>query len=83
MSLVRHLQQRHKELQQQYDLLSEKIRRLWADFAIQAGTLVAYQLEKEIERVEAERDRLKETTPPHHRHQKCEHGNSPRRTATA
>lgn len=58
MSSVRHLQQRLKELQQQYDLLSEKIRRLRADSAIQASTSVAYQLEKEIDRSEAERDRL-------------------------
>jgi hypothetical protein len=58
MSSVPHLQQRLKELQQQYDLLSEKIRRLRANSAIQASTSVAYQLEKEIELCEAERDRL-------------------------
>lgn len=57
MSLIRHLQQRREELQQQYDLLSEKISRLRIDSAIQAGTLVAFQLDKEIERVEKERDR--------------------------
>lgn len=58
MSSVRHLQRRREEVQKQYDLLSEKIQRLRVDCAIQAGTLVAYQLEKEIERFEVERDRL-------------------------
>ncbi|RCJ42168.1 hypothetical protein A6770_08115 [Nostoc minutum NIES-26] len=58
MFSLRHLQQRREELQQQYNLLSEKIKRLRIDSAIQAGTLVAFQLDKEIERVEAERDRL-------------------------
>lgn len=58
MFSLRHLQQKREELQQQYDLLSEKIKRLRIDSAIQAGTLVAFQLDKEIERVEAERDRL-------------------------
>ncbi|NMG09306.1 hypothetical protein [Brasilonema sp. UFV-L1] len=58
MSSVRHLQQRQEELQAQYELLSQKIKRLRVDFAIQASTLVAYQLEKEIERFETERDCL-------------------------
>ncbi|GAX42548.1 hypothetical protein NIES4075_35500 [Tolypothrix sp. NIES-4075] len=57
MSSVQHLQRRREELQQQYDLLSEKIKRLRNDSAIEAGTLVAFQLDKEIERFEAERDR--------------------------
>ncbi|MBD2773593.1 AAA family ATPase [Iningainema tapete] len=60
MSSVRHLQYRREELQEQYNLLREKIRRLRVDSAIQAGTLVAYQLEKEIERFEVERDRLQQ-----------------------
>jgi hypothetical protein len=58
MFSVRHLQQRREELQQQYNLLSEKIGFLRKKHAIEAGTLVAFQLDKEIERVEVERDRL-------------------------
>ncbi|MGI2904646.1 hypothetical protein [Tolypothrix sp. VBCCA 56010] len=58
MSSVQHLQHKREELQQQYDLLSEKIKRLRNDSAIEAGSLVAFQLNKEIERFEAERDRL-------------------------
>lgn len=58
MSSVQHLQHRREELQQQYDVLSEKIKRLRSDSVIQAGTLVAFQLNKEIEREETERHRL-------------------------
>ncbi|MBH8572054.1 hypothetical protein I8752_03200 [Nostocaceae cyanobacterium CENA369] len=58
MFSVRHLQQKREELQQQYDLLSEKIGFLRNKYAIEAGTLVAFQLDKEIELVEKERDRL-------------------------
>jgi hypothetical protein len=58
MSSVRHLQQRRKELQAQYELLCLKIKRLRTDCAIQAGASVAFQLEKEIEQFEVERDRL-------------------------
>ncbi|MEH2375792.1 hypothetical protein [Nostoc sp.] len=58
MFSVRHLQQRREELQPQYDLLTEKIKRLRIDSVIQAGTLVVFQIDKEIERFEAERDRL-------------------------
>ncbi|BAY26835.1 hypothetical protein NIES2100_66510 [Calothrix sp. NIES-2100] len=58
MSSVRHLQQKLKELQLQYDLLSQKIESLRKDAAIQAGTSIAFQLKKEIEQNEAERDRL-------------------------
>lgn len=58
MSSVQHLQRRREELEQQYDLLSQKIKRLRNDSAIEAGTLVAFQLEKEIKYFEAERDRL-------------------------
>jgi hypothetical protein len=47
MSSIQHLQHKREELQQQYDLLSEKIKRLRSDSAIEAGTLVAFQLNKE------------------------------------
>lgn len=53
-----HLQLKREELQEQYDLLSEKIRRLRSEHAIQAGAAIRFQLEKEIERAEAERDRI-------------------------
>lgn len=56
MSSVQHLQHKREELQQQYDLLSEKIKRLRNNSATEAGTLVAFQLEHEIERFEAQRD---------------------------
>jgi inactive STAND len=58
MPSIQHIQRQREELQQQYDLLSEKIRRLRHKSAIEAGTLVAFQLEKEIERVEVDRDRV-------------------------
>ncbi|MBW4569041.1 MAG: hypothetical protein KME31_13775 [Tolypothrix carrinoi HA7290-LM1] len=58
MSSVQHLQRRREELQQQYDLLSEIIKCLRTNLAIEAGTSVAFQLDKEIERFEAQRDRL-------------------------
>lgn len=58
MSSVKHLQRKRQELQHQYDLLSEKIGRLRVDAAIQAGTSVVFQLRKEIEQCEEERDRL-------------------------
>ncbi len=58
MSSIQHLQRRREELQQHYDLLNKKIKRLRNDSVIEAGTLVAFQLNKEIERFEAERDRL-------------------------
>jgi CHAT domain len=47
-----------ESLQPQYDTLSEKIKRLRRDLAIQAGSAVQFQLEKEIERAEAEREKL-------------------------
>jgi predicted nuclease with TOPRIM domain len=59
MSSVQHLQHKREELQQQYELLSEKIKRLRNNSAIEAGTSVAFQLDKEIEHFEAQRDRLR------------------------
>jgi inactive STAND len=60
MFSVQHLQQKKKELQPQYDILSKKIKRLREDLAIQAGTAVQFQLENEIERAEQERDQIKQ-----------------------
>jgi inactive STAND len=58
MSSVQHLQHKRKELQQQYDLLSQKIKGLQTDYIIQAGTSVRFQLEHEIKHFETQRDRL-------------------------
>ena len=49
------IQQEMDSLQQVYELLSEKLQRLRTDLVIQAGSTVSFQLEKEIERTEAER----------------------------
>jgi hypothetical protein len=54
----RRILQELESLQPQYDILTEKIMRLRRDLAIQAGTAVQFQLEKELERSEAERDQL-------------------------
>lgn len=45
-------------LQQQYDLLSEKLSRLRRDFAIESSTSVKFQLEKEIEKTQTERTQI-------------------------
>ncbi|GAX42547.1 hypothetical protein NIES4075_35490 [Tolypothrix sp. NIES-4075] len=54
----RRVLQQLESLQQEYDLLSEKLKLLRKDSAIQAGTSVKYQLEKEIEQAEAEIEQL-------------------------
>lgn len=53
-------QQEIDSLQQMHGLLSEKLQRLRQDLAIQAGSAIAFQLEKEIERAEAERAKLEQ-----------------------
>lgn len=58
MSSVQHLQHKREELQEQYDLLCEKIKRLRNNSAIEAGASVAFQLDHEIKHFEAQRDRL-------------------------
>lgn len=57
----RHSAQRLSELQSQYDLLSEKIGRYRRQLAIEAGVTVRFQLEKELEQAEAEREALAQT----------------------
>lgn len=47
-----------ESLQQQYDLLSQKLSRLRLDLVIESGTVVKFQLEKQIENAEAERTQL-------------------------
>lgn len=49
------LRQKRHELQQQYDLISEKIGRLRTDYIIKTDTSVRFQLEKEITQAETER----------------------------
>jgi hypothetical protein len=56
MPALSRLRRRRDELQEQYDLLSEKIQRLRTAHAIEAGAAVRFQLEKQIERAESERD---------------------------
>ncbi|BAY26836.1 hypothetical protein NIES2100_66520 [Calothrix sp. NIES-2100] len=46
------------DLQQQYDLLSEKLSRLRRDFTIESSTSVKFQLEKEIEKTQTERTQI-------------------------
>lgn len=57
---ISHLFTKRKELQTQHSLLSEKVERLRTDWAIQAGTAVRYQLEKEIEQAEADRNDIEQ-----------------------
>ncbi|MBD2526369.1 CHAT domain-containing protein [Nostoc sp. FACHB-133] len=47
-----------ESLQQQYDLLSQKLSRLRLDLVIESSTVVKFQLEKQIENAEAERTQL-------------------------
>ena len=54
----RRISQELDSLQEQYELLSEKLKRLRVDLAIQAGTAVRFQLEKEIGQFETERGQL-------------------------
>ncbi|MBH8572053.1 CHAT domain-containing protein [Nostocaceae cyanobacterium CENA369] len=50
----RRILQEIESLQQQYDLLSQKLSRLRSALAIESGTAVKFQLEKQIENAEAE-----------------------------
>ncbi|MBN4001470.1 CHAT domain-containing protein [Nostoc sp. LPT] len=54
----RRILQEIESLQQQYDLLSQKLSRLRLDLVIESGTVVKFQLEKQIENAEAERTQL-------------------------
>jgi len=47
-----------ESLQEQYDLLSEKLKHLRMDLAVQAGAAVQFQLEKEKERTENQIEQL-------------------------
>ncbi|MEH2006244.1 4-Cys prefix domain-containing protein [Nostoc sp.] len=47
-----------ESLQEQYDLLSQKLSRLRLDLVIESGAVVKFQLEKQIENAEAERTQL-------------------------
>lgn len=54
----RRILQELESLQQEYDLLSEKLKRLRRDLAVEAGTSVKYQLQKDKEQTEAEIEQL-------------------------
>ena len=58
MFSVQHIQQRLEELKQEYSLLSQKITRLRHDRIIQAGTTVKFQLDKEFEDAEVNREKI-------------------------
>ncbi|MBD2560315.1 MULTISPECIES: hypothetical protein [Nostoc] len=58
MSSEQHLQHKRHALQEHYDLLAEKLKRLRRDYAIAADTLIRFQLEKQIEQTEAELNEL-------------------------
>lgn len=60
MSLEQHLQHKYDALQQQYDILQERETRLRRDCAIEASSIVRFQLEKQIEQTEAELDKLEQ-----------------------
>lgn len=60
MPSISRLQRKRDELQRQYDLLSEKIQNLRAAYAIEAGTAIRFQLEKQIEQAESERDAIEQ-----------------------
>jgi inactive STAND len=49
---------KHDALQNQYELLCEKLKTMRRDYAIAADTLIRFQLDKQIEQVEAEVDDL-------------------------
>ena len=54
------LQRKRDELQKQYDLLSEKIVHLRAAHAIEASAAVRFQLEKQIEQTESDRQAIEQ-----------------------
>ncbi|AFZ27597.1 hypothetical protein Cylst_5591 [Cylindrospermum stagnale PCC 7417] len=56
MFSVRHFQQKLKESQQEYKVLSEKISHLKEKYHREAGAAVQFQLKKEIEEAESERE---------------------------
>ncbi|MEH1834380.1 MAG: hypothetical protein V7L29_20465 [Nostoc sp.] len=58
MSSEQHLQHKRHALQEHYDLLAEKLKRLRHDYAIAADTLIRFQLEKQIEQTETELNEL-------------------------
>ncbi len=54
----RRISQELDSLQEQYELLREKLKRLRNDLAVEAGTSVKYQLQKDKEQTEAEIEQL-------------------------
>ncbi|MEH2394361.1 MAG: hypothetical protein V7K21_22775 [Nostoc sp.] len=58
MSSEQHLQHKRYPLQEHYNLVAQKLKRLRRDYAIAADTLICLQLEKQIEQTEAELNEL-------------------------
>ncbi|WP_341525412.1 hypothetical protein WKK05_22825 [Nostoc sp. UHCC 0302] len=58
MSSEQHLQHKSHALQEHYDLVAQKLKRLRHDYAIATDTLIHFQLEKQIEQTEAEFNEL-------------------------
>ncbi len=58
MSLTRHLENKIKERKEEYDLLTEKIKRFRQDLGIEASTDVKFKLDNQIDIEEKKRDRL-------------------------
>lgn len=58
MSSEQRLEHQRYALEENYDLLAEKLKRLRRDFAIATDTLVRFQLEKQIEQTEIELSEL-------------------------
>jgi tetratricopeptide (TPR) repeat protein len=58
MPSISRRERKRDELERHHDLLSEKIQRLRAAHAIEAGAAERFELEKQIEQAEAERDAI-------------------------
>ena len=60
MPSLQHLQRKRDELQEHYEVLTQKIKRLRTAYATEAGISVRFQLEKEIEDSELVRDQVEQ-----------------------
>ncbi|MFN6563855.1 MAG: hypothetical protein RMY28_029220 [Nostoc sp. ChiSLP01] len=58
MSSEQHLQRRRQILQENYDLLAQKLKELRHDCTIEAGTAIRFHLKKQIEQFDAELNNL-------------------------
>ncbi len=60
MSSDQRLEQKRQGLQQQYDLVAEKLNRLRRDYAIATDTLIRFERENQIQQTEAELNELEQ-----------------------